>query len=55
MEEEEEGKSIFFEEPGICNSTTKNTLTYRWKIFYLKKDRRGYLLMVRKFAKHGVS
>ena len=35
MAEEEEGKSILFEKPGICNSTTKNTLPFSWKMFYL--------------------
>ena len=37
MEEEEEGKSNFFEEPGICNSTTKNTLTYQVENILFKK------------------
>ena len=38
MEEEEEGKSVLFEEPGICNSTTKNTFTF-WleNILFIKK------------------
>ena len=38
MEEEEEGKSILFEEPGICNSTTKSTFTYQLEnILFIKK------------------
>ena len=47
MEEEEK-------EPGICNLTTKNTFTYQLEYIFFKKDRRGYLLKVCKYAKYGV-
>ena len=48
MEEEDEGKSIFFEEPRICLS---HLYLSAEKYFIYKKDRRGYLLRVRKYAK----
>ena len=38
MEEDKEGKSNFWGEPGICNSTTKNTFTYQLEnILFIKK------------------
>ena len=48
MAEEEEGKSIFFEELGLCLS---HLYLSAGKYFIYKKDRHGYLLRACKYAK----